>query len=381
MPDSVDKERNFLEEVIRLKDNISTLSKELETLKKEKELIEKYYDIFDGIGILETLTKEKEVIGHYYDLFDNIGVSLGEFDIEALREENKRLKGNNVQIDEYFSDEKNLLHHESLIKLKRINIDMLNLFEAENEESFKKNINKMLSKQSLNGIRKRETVFFNDETYYEGENIYQTLKGNQIHVIEKIYFPSEVTNVAVVSFTDITKRKTLENELKFSEQKYRFLFEHVPVMILEYDLSEIKKYFLSLNLRSTEEFKRILMDRTTGVLEETFNRLKIKDVNNTIVKLLNAPNKKDIIDNFGKYYTHRTFNDFIENVIYVFDGKTEWHFETEFITGDGKMLDALVTWQVVTGHEETHSKIYIIIVDITKEKKLESLKETLKDIL
>ena len=108
------------------------MSKELETLKKEKELIEKYYDIFDGIGILETLTKEKEVIGHYYDLFDNIGVSLGEFDIEALREENKRLKGNNVQIDEYFSDEKNLLHHESLIKLKRINIDMLNLFEAEN---------------------------------------------------------------------------------------------------------------------------------------------------------------------------------------------------------------------------------------------------------
>ena len=381
MPDSVDKERNFLEEVIRLKDNISTLSKELETLKKEKELIEKYYDIFDGIGILETLTKEKEVIGHYYDLFDNIGVSLGEFDIEALREENKRLKGNNVQIDEYFSDEKNLLHHESLIKLKRINIDMLNLFEAENEESFKKNINKMLSKQSLNGIRKRETVFFNDETYYEGENIYQTLKGNQIHVIEKIYFPSEVTNVAVVSFTDITKRKTLENELKFSEQKYRFLFEHVPVMILEYDLSEIKKYFLSLNLRSTEEFKRILMDRTTGVLEETFNRLKIKDVNNTIVKLLNAPNKKDIIDNFGKYYTHRTFNDFIENVIYVFDGKTEWHFETEFITGNGKILDALVTWQVVTGYEETHSKIYIIIVDITKEKKLESIKETLKDIL
>ena len=381
MADTADKERNYLDEVIRLKNNISALSKELETLRKEKELIEKYYDIFDGIGILETLTKEKEVIGHYYDLFDNIGVSLGEFDIELLRKENKRLKENNVRIEEYFSDDNKILHHESFIKVKRINIDMLNLFEAENEEDFKQNMYKMVTKDSLSGIRKRETVFFNDETYYEGENIYQTLKGNKIHVIEKIYFPSEVTNVAIISFNDITQRKSLENELKFSEQKYRFLFEHVPVMILEYDLSEIKKYFLSLNLRSTEEFKRILMDRTTGVLEETFNRLKIKDVNNTIVKLLKAPNKKDIIDNFGKYYTHRTFNDFIENVIYVFDGKTEWHFETEFITGNGKILDALVTWQVVTGYEETHSKIYIIIVDITKEKKLESIKETLKDIL
>ena len=381
MEDNKDNERIWDGEIVQLKEMVANLSEELETLRKEKDLIQKYYDIFDGIGILETLTKEKEVIGHYYDLFDNIGVSLGEFDIGELRRENKRLKEKGIKIEEYLSDENNLYQQDSLIKLKRTNIESLYLFDAENEEMIKNNISKILTKESVKGIRSRHIAFFNGKTFYEGENVYRTLKGNHITVIEKIYFPSEVTNIAIISFNDITKRKTLENELKISEEKYKFLFEHVPVMIIDYVLSQIKKYFDSLHLGNTDEFKKLMMERSTGVLKETFKKLKIVDVNDTIVKLLKAPNKKDIIEDFGKYYTHRTFNDFIENVIYVFDGTTERHFETEFITGDGKMMDAIVTWRIAPGHEQTYSKIYIIIVDITPEKKLESIKAKLKDIL
>ena len=85
MEDNKDNEWIWDGEIVQLKEMVANLSEELETLRKEKDLIQKYYDIFDGIGILETLTKEKEVIGHYYDLFDNIGVSLGEFDIGDLR--------------------------------------------------------------------------------------------------------------------------------------------------------------------------------------------------------------------------------------------------------------------------------------------------------
>ena len=44
-------------------------------------------------------------------------------------------------------------------------------------------------------------------------------------------------------------------------------------------------------------------------------------------------------------------------------------------------MDAIVTWRIAPGHEQTYSKIYIIIVDITPEKKLESIKAKLKDIL
>ena len=100
MEGRVANESEWGNEIAQLKEMVARLSEELETLRKEKDLIEKYYDIFDGIGILEMLTKEKEVISHYYDLFDNIGVSLGEFDLEELRKENERLKKNGNYIEE-----------------------------------------------------------------------------------------------------------------------------------------------------------------------------------------------------------------------------------------------------------------------------------------
>ena len=381
MEERLEKEKIFSDAIEELKENFNVLSKELETLRKEKEIIKSYAYANESISILETLIKEKEVIGHYYDLFDNIGVSLGEFDIEKVRTENKRLKDKGIQIEEYFKDPNNLIKHENLIRLTRVNIETVKLFEAENNEQIIKNVNKIITEKTLKGLKEEHIAFFNEEAYYECENTYNTLKGNEIIVLEKIYFPSELTNVAVVSFTDITKRKMLENELKSSEEKYKFLFNNVPIMILDYDLSEIKKYYDSLNLKNLEEYKELMMTRDTGVLNETFKRLRIADVNDTIVKLLKAPNKKDIIENFGKYYTHRTFNDFLENVILVFSGALENHFETDFVTADGKMLNALVTWKIVTGYEESYSKIYIIIVDITKEKVLESIKEKLHGIM
>ena len=104
MEERLEKEKIFSDAIEELKENFNVLSKELETLRKEKEIIKSYAYANESISILETLIKEKEVIGHYYDLFDNIGVSLGEFDIEKVRTENKRLKDKGIQIEEYFKD-------------------------------------------------------------------------------------------------------------------------------------------------------------------------------------------------------------------------------------------------------------------------------------
>ena len=305
---------------------------------------------------LNKLKKEQKTIDTYYKLFDTIDLSLSEFDVEELRKENKRLKDNNIQIDEYFEDNNNLKKHASLLKLKRINKGTVKLFEAENEEDLRKNFLKISTIKSLQGIKERQIAFFNGDSYYESENTYLTLKGREIQVIEKIYFLTEPYNIAIISLQDITENIYLEKELKSNRENYRFLFENSPVMIIEYDLSEVYKYYLSLNLKSLEDFKRLLTDKSTGTLEEAFKNLKIKDVNSTTVNILKAPNKKDIIEHFDHYYTKNTFNAYLENVVLVFEGLQRRQFETELKTSEDKLIDVLITWQVVPGYEKNFSK-------------------------
>lgn len=312
---------------------------------------------------LENLRKEKKVFDNYFETFDSIGIALAEFDVTELRKENKIFQENNIQIESYLDDKENLFHHVSLLKLKRINKEIMKLFGVKNEEEFKNNIFNMATNESLKGMKERQLAFYNGETYFEGENTYQNLNGTKINVLEKIYFSSDSSNVAIVTLNDITESTSYK-------EKYKFLFEHVPAMILEYDLSEVFNYYKSLNLKNTQEFKQILMDRSTGALKEAFTNLRITDVNKTIVHLLKAPNKRDIIEHFDKYYTDITFNDYIENVVYVFDGVLENQFETVLKTSDEDILDVLINWQVVPGHEKDFSKIFIILVDITKQKEL-----------
>lgn len=345
--DNNERDYNILEENTQLREKLNELSGELDSLRKEKTLIESYYNLFDIINI-----------------------PLCEFDVKDLRLENKRLKEEGgIQIEKYFADENTLLRHVSLMKLKKVNKELIKLFEAEDEEDLIQNFYSIASPQSVNGIRARQIAFFNEETYFEDENTYQTLKGNKINVIEKIYFPPNLRNIVIVSVHDITKDKLLENELKSNKENYRFLFEHSPAMIIEYNLSEIKKYYLSLNI-SLNKFKALLMDDSSGILEEAFKRLIISDVNDTAFKLLKAPNKKDVIEHFDKYHTIIATKDFIENVILVFEGRLENQFESKLQTSEGNTIDVLITWQVVPGHEKTHSKIFLIIVDITERKEI-----------
>lgn len=165
--------------------------------------------------------------------------------------------------------------------------------------------------------------------------------------------------------------KEKESELKFNKENYRFLFEHSPVMILEYDLSGVYDYYLSLHLKNLEEFKEKLVDRSTGVLEKAWNSLNITDVNEYGVKLLKAPNKQDIIEHFDHYYTYNTFSAYLDNIVLVFSGLLENQFETDLISSDGQLIDVLITWHIAPGHEKRFSKIFIIIVDITEQKQLQ----------
>jgi signal transduction histidine kinase/CheY-like chemotaxis protein len=169
---------------------------------------------------------------------------------------------------------------------------------------------------------------------------------------------------------DSLKRQQLENDLKDSRENYRFLFDHVPVIIWEEDLSELRKYFFNLEVENKYELRKLLLDESSKILKECMKRFKVININETAVKKLHAPNKQDLIENLTTYFPELGLSNFIENLILIYEGKRKFQHESKLKTKNGEIIDVLVSWEVVSGYDD-FSKVIVIMIDITKEKEIE----------
>ncbi|HWR26357.1 MAG TPA: PAS domain S-box protein [candidate division Zixibacteria bacterium] len=169
---------------------------------------------------------------------------------------------------------------------------------------------------------------------------------------------------------DMTERRSFEEALRESEERYRNLFEDSPISLWEEDSSDIKNYLDDLRSKGVEDFRVYFETHHEEVIRCTA-MVKVVNVNKATVLLFRALGKKELMDGLGQIFTEHSFGLFKEELIAIAQGRTEFEGEDVLRTMAGNEIHVFLKWSVAPGHEVDYSKRHVSMIDITERKRVE----------
>jgi PAS domain S-box-containing protein len=176
----------------------------------------------------------------------------------------------------------------------------------------------------------------------------------------------------------------MENVLKESEDRYRGLFENSPISLWEEDFSDVKRYIDGLRYSGVKDF-RAFFENHPESLVQCASMVKIVDVNKATLELYQAKDKKELMLNLNQLFDKESYDTFKEELVSLAEGKTIFESETINKTLDGEKMNISLRLSVAPGHEQTWSKVFVSILDITErktmEEKLRHYSESLEELV
>lgn len=165
--------------------------------------------------------------------------------------------------------------------------------------------------------------------------------------------------------------KRAEEAQHLSEMRYRYLFEDSPVSIWEEDFSEVKRYITKLMSNGVNNLKQFFVENPEKLIH-CVSLIKVVDVNQQALKLTRAKSKEELFKNLNKIFSFHHAQEFLEEILNIADGITEFERETVSRTIDGETIFVSQHWTAVQGYENDLSKVIVSMSDITLNKKAEA---------
>jgi signal transduction histidine kinase/CheY-like chemotaxis protein len=221
------------------------------------------------------------------------------------------------------------------------------------------------------GDRIRDTVMARGE--WTGELLCRRRNGETYPIESRVFAirdeRGEIVEIAAIQ-QDITERKRSEKELSASEERFRGLFEDSPISLWEENFSEINAYFGRLRASGVRDFKKHF-DDTPGDVGKCAAMMRIVDVNRATLELYEAGDKQSFLPYLSDRFHEGSFDLFKEELVALAEGNVVFERETVTHTLTGRRKHICLRLSVMPGYEDTLSKVYISIVDVTERKRLE----------
>jgi diguanylate cyclase (GGDEF)-like protein/PAS domain S-box-containing protein len=172
-------------------------------------------------------------------------------------------------------------------------------------------------------------------------------------------------------YRDLGKREEIERALRASEARYRNIFETAAVSIWEEDFSAVKAAIEELRQQGITDFERYL-DEHPQFLHLAAQKIRVRDVNNTTVRMFGAQNKAQLLDNLAKIIPADALSVLKEEILAIAAGKTYFASETVNCTLQGKRIDVLVSITFPPPEDrEAFRSVLVTLMDITARKQVE----------
>jgi len=226
--------------------------------------------------------------------------------------------------------------------------------------------------------------------------VWERLRGDRSFVAESVLLsssgrlvPVEVTfNMLVLDgeeyttayVRDITERLRVQSALASEENRYRSLFHNSPISLWEEDLSGVKAFLDELKARGVEDF-HAHFDACPDDLEECVRRIRIIDVNQATVDMLEAPDKRSLLSGLEQIFTRESLRVARDEFALLAAGGHRYSGELDHRTMNGRIIRVAVHFNVAPEDRKTLSRVVVSLIDITARRRMERELERARDEL
>ncbi|MFL5401726.1 MAG: PAS domain S-box protein [Gemmatimonadales bacterium] len=165
---------------------------------------------------------------------------------------------------------------------------------------------------------------------WEGELLHTTRNGVQVVVASRWSLQRDDLGRATAILetnNDVTGRKRAESELRESEGRYRRIFQSAGVSLWEEDFSAVKSAIDELRVEGVTDFRQYFATHP-DFIERAISLVKIIDVNDTTLSLLQAASKAELLVSLERIFLPETQEVFAGELIAIAEGQTRFEAET-----------------------------------------------------
>ncbi len=168
-------------------------------------------------------------------------------------------------------------------------------------------------------------------------------------------------------FTDITARKEAEQALVQSEERFRSVFNTLPVSVWEEDFSLVKRALDELRSQGVTEFRKYFNDHPEFI-QEAAGLVRVVDVNDESLRLFEVANKDDLLGDLRKSLLPDSLRGFSDGLIAIAEGKSFFEGSVTDRTQQGKIL---YLWRTMVFPKENakFNSVLVSFTDITASGK------------
>lgn len=197
--------------------------------------------------------------------------------------------------------------------------------------------------------------------------------------VDTIMLEQETGLMVIAFITDMTERVRAEEALRDSASQYRALFENSPVSLWEQDFSEARKILTKLDV-PIDELRDYLLDNPE-VLARAAAGMVVQRVNRTTLELWHARSQEELIGGLDPYVIDANQELYALELVAIAKGEQRFFGMAEIPTLDEHVMFANIYWTVAPGYEATYGKVFVSIIDLSDQRRMQLQLMRYKDSL
>ncbi len=162
-------------------------------------------------------------------------------------------------------------------------------------------------------------------------------------------------------------RNQEEITLKESDERYRFLYDFSPVALAEGTCFELRDRLEALRKDGITDFRTYFEEHPEAVAE-CMKGIQIVDVNDTMVSMLRASSKAQLLGHLDNFFADESVNSCREGLVAYAEGRNMFECEIIGKTVDGEKRHFMLRWAFVPGFEESRTRTIGSFLDISERK-------------
>jgi diguanylate cyclase (GGDEF)-like protein len=265
------------------------------------------------------------------------------------------------------------------IRILQVNRQTLTLFGAASLEELQQRLPDVFRGDMFTTMLPEMLSLWNGRLDYSNQTVNYALDGRRIDVAIRVRVlrgHEDRWDRVLISLEDTTAAVQTRRQLAASESHARDLFHYSPVSLWVEDFSGVKQLLEDVRAQGIQDF-RVFLSVHPEFVGRCMEEIRVLEVNRQTLTMFGAASQEELLGNLGKVFRDEMHDTFAEQLIDLWNGKTEQVREVVNYGLGGALINIHMQFAVLPDHADDWGLVLVSLVDITARKKAEAYLEYL----